>query len=318
MTKEELIDTIRIEFKGVKLHGGTGLNAAQAINHYAYDSIDEQYQLDESENWENLSLEELNSKRGALFYLDSKGYRFLLPAFMICELNERLSFALIDVFSGRTNEELAIIFSKFNYHQMKVMIICFESLQAIGRFDADEIDIIKLISVLNKILNTKLPLSDKNFTGIWCAWYENGVKQYESEYKVGKQHGKVTTWYKNGAKETEVEYQNDIINGKTFSWYRSGVIRSEGYYMDGKRFEKFYIWYENGDPQYEGNYFLIDGITCRKVSSWHRHGVKKYEREWKNEKLDGKRIEWDENGNKTKDQEYKEGVLVKDYLATTK
>ena len=56
-------------------------------------------------------------------------------------------------------------------------------------FNSENDEITVLISNLKKILNTKLPLSQKNFTGKWNVWYENGVKQYESEYKDGKQHG---------------------------------------------------------------------------------------------------------------------------------
>ena len=61
-----------------------------------------------------------------------------------------------------------------------------------------------------------------------------------------------------------------------------------------------------------------DHIQNGKAVSWHKNGVKKSESVIKDGKRDGKRIEWDMDGNKIKDQEFKDNVMIKDYLAPSK
>lgn len=53
--------------------------------------------------------------------------------------------------------------------------------------------------------------SGKPFTGKAVAYYENGQKRIEFEYRDGKKDGKWITWYENGKKKLEGEYRDGEI-----------------------------------------------------------------------------------------------------------
>ena len=40
------------------------------------------------------------------------------------------------------------------------------------------------------------------------AWYENGQKNYEDNFKDGKLDGKKTTWHENGQIKSESNYKD--------------------------------------------------------------------------------------------------------------
>ena len=39
--------------------------------------------------------------------------------------------------------------------------------------------------------------------GKWIKWYDNGQKEYEKHYKMGKLSGPYTSWWENGNKWSE-------------------------------------------------------------------------------------------------------------------
>ena len=83
------------------------------------------------------------------------------------------------------------------------------------------------------------------------AWYTNGRKSYEEEYKNEKLEGKYIEWYENGNKMHEGEYKNGKEEGKWIGWWENGNKLYEGEYKNGEQEGKWLGWYENGDKWYE-------------------------------------------------------------------
>jgi antitoxin component YwqK of YwqJK toxin-antitoxin module/ankyrin repeat protein len=328
LRKSELIEEIKNEFKEVKLNGGMGLNCAKSFDDYEYDKIDDM--LEEEENWANISFDDLNDKSGGFRYFDSRGLLFHLPAYLVCELNYKFEQDLINYFVSEQFDRLVKKFSSFNYEQMRVTINCFEYFHQIGGSIDSEITDLKtklgvglnfnkknisdLISNLHKILNFKLPLSKKNYTGKLNVSYENGVKHYEIEYKDGKINGKEIFWYSNGVKETETEYKEDLLNGKTTSWYSSGTLKSESEFKNGKQINNSTTWYENGAKYWEDSFNDKNGNPKGKSTSWYKNGNKEKEVGYLGDLPHGKYLKWDEKGNVLIDQDYLNGKMIKDNL----
>ncbi len=89
-----LIERIRKAFEGVRLEDGIGLMQAEAEDDYA--SMDVQHflaQYEERENWSSLTANHLNTCSCALSYVDAKGFRFLIPAFVIHDIMGQLTSA---------------------------------------------------------------------------------------------------------------------------------------------------------------------------------------------------------------------------------
>ena len=86
-TVQEVISEIRDAFQGIKLDDGIGLFEGRALDDYADDATRQAArQKDERDSWDNIPRERLESYNDALSFLDPKGIRFHLPAFLIAEL----------------------------------------------------------------------------------------------------------------------------------------------------------------------------------------------------------------------------------------
>ena len=66
------------------------------------------------------------------------------------------------------------------------------------------------------------------------GWYENGVLNYDHNYKNGKLHGNYKKWRENGELRCDANYKNDELHGKCKSWYYSGELWSDLNYKNGK------------------------------------------------------------------------------------
>jgi antitoxin component YwqK of YwqJK toxin-antitoxin module len=74
----------------------------------------------------------------------------------------------------------------------------------------------------------------KNYTGIWTCWHDNGKKASDGYYVNGKQSGQWICWYDNEKKSTE------------------------GCYINGEKTGRWVYWYANGDKMYEDSY--VNGV----------------------------------------------------------
>jgi len=88
--KEELIQSIKSAFEGVKLEDGTGLFESCAIDKYWLekdDAVRKEYrQKDEVNDWSVIPIENMECGIGGHSFFDAKGMRFHLPAYMIAQL----------------------------------------------------------------------------------------------------------------------------------------------------------------------------------------------------------------------------------------
>jgi formylglycine-generating enzyme required for sulfatase activity len=90
-------------------------------------------------------------------------------------------------------------------------------------------------------------LKDGEPDGVWTYWHENGQKESEGTYKNGKEDGKWTRWYENGQKRVEKNYKDGEEIGSTdWEYYSNGQKRVERNYKDGKEDGKWTYWNEDG------------------------------------------------------------------------
>jgi antitoxin component YwqK of YwqJK toxin-antitoxin module len=124
---------------------------------------------------------------------------------------------------------------------------------------------------------------------VWCekegkkqgkavAWYVNGGKQSEGEFKDGKQHGKWMGWYPNGNKSAETQFKDGLIHGKGATWYESGRKLGEVQFKNGKEHGQWTMWHENGQKKSESHY--KDGKLHGALTAWYEDGQLKDEREY--------------------------------------
>lgn len=89
-----LIETIRKAFQGVELEDGIGLMQAEAMDGYASDPVLDYLALhDEKRDWTTFTANHLNACSCALSFADAKGFRFLIPAFVIHDIMDLLGTA---------------------------------------------------------------------------------------------------------------------------------------------------------------------------------------------------------------------------------
>lgn len=113
--KLKIIEEISRAFEGVTLGEGIGLFQAQAIDDYA--TIEEQITArnrDEKFNWKNIDSETLLSS--SLSFLDAKGIKFHIPAYIIAELQGKCKGNIIYHLTALGENSLAQ-FSELNREQ---------------------------------------------------------------------------------------------------------------------------------------------------------------------------------------------------------
>jgi hypothetical protein len=90
---EGLCERIRAAFTGVKLADGIGLWQAQGLDDYEPPEVCAEYRLkDEAEDWSRISDDTLQHCNSSPSFLDAKGFRFYMPAFMLSELRGDYGF----------------------------------------------------------------------------------------------------------------------------------------------------------------------------------------------------------------------------------
>ena len=59
----------------------------------------------------------------------------------------------------------------------------------------------------------------------WTAWWSNGNKRIEGNYKEGLKNGAFAFWYKNGQKEKEGFCDGDELIGNWTYYNEDGTVR---------------------------------------------------------------------------------------------
>jgi hypothetical protein len=94
--RQRVADLIRHAFQGVTLGNGVGLWEGRALDDYADARGMAAARLrDERTEWSRIPLDDLCQCESSLTFADAEGVRFLLPAFMMAELEDRLPAGIV-------------------------------------------------------------------------------------------------------------------------------------------------------------------------------------------------------------------------------
>ena len=87
--------------------------------------------------------------------------------------------------------------------------------------------------------------------------YDNGKSKHVEYYKkIGdnQEFVRERAYFYNGQISVETNYKDGKEDGKVIWYYENGQIREKGNYKDGKRDGKWTSYYENGQIREKGNY----------------------------------------------------------------
>ena len=95
------------------------------------------------------------------------------------------------------------------------------------------------------------PASETNsgLNGEQITRYPNGQIKLKGNLKDGKKTGIWYAYYENGVKQSENEYEYDILNGKSATFYPSGQLRYIGYFKNGKKDGLWEYYSKEGELQ---------------------------------------------------------------------
>lgn len=123
-----------------------------------------------------------------------------------------------------------------------------------------------------------------NFTGKYEKFYDNGVLEFEKNYKNGLLDGCYTRRHENGVVSVRKHYINGLLDGIYESWYDNSKIHFKEHYINDKRDGESLGWYNNGQL------------------SWQKH--------YKNGRLDGECKRWNLDGTLEYIKNYKDGEFI--------
>jgi hypothetical protein len=91
----ELIPLITEAFIGVRLGDGVGLYHAQGLDDYEDQATCARYRAeDEKDDWTAITSDKLRQCHSSLSFFDAEGFRFHLPAYLICDLRGEYGFGM--------------------------------------------------------------------------------------------------------------------------------------------------------------------------------------------------------------------------------
>ena len=82
--------------------------------------------------------------------------------------------------------------------------------------------------------------------GLWIAWYANGQKMLEGNYRKDVPVGKFTWWYETGQKQAEGQYLAGVQEGTWITWHPNGMKQSKAVYKAGDLAGEFMRWEPSG------------------------------------------------------------------------
>ena len=90
----------------MKLGDGVGLHQAQGIDDYESAEVCAVYrECDEKDDWNRISVEDLNKCNSSLSFFDDEGMRFHLPAYLLADLNGEYGFCMAFVLTKTSQLE---------------------------------------------------------------------------------------------------------------------------------------------------------------------------------------------------------------------
>ena len=107
-------------------------------------------------------------------------------------------------------------------------------------------------------------------------WYDNGIKEFEIQYKDSVPHGKIKRWTMLGDVALDGEYKNGKREGTWTSYFveRLNSRRKEAvrHYKDDHPVGDWESWHFNGNKASEEHYD-DNGDTVGVLKKWHDNGV---------------------------------------------
>ncbi|MCA8910405.1 MAG: hypothetical protein KDB82_01775 [Planctomycetes bacterium] len=122
--------------------------------------------------------------------------------------------------------------------------------------------------------------------GAWKWYYQDGVLQWETDYKDGNWHGTSTQYHANGKKYRQGTFENGFATGTFKQWHDNGQLEVEGEVSSGQKNS-----FDHPVRQGTWKWYFRDGVT-----SW--------EINYKNNNWDGTVVQYHSNGN-----EYQKGTF---------
>ncbi|MFH1074464.1 MAG: toxin-antitoxin system YwqK family antitoxin [Candidatus Firestonebacteria bacterium] len=162
---------------------------------------------------------------------------------------------------------------------------------------------------------------------------EEGLLQYDAEYKNGLLDGKKTLYYKDktpmqiisyrkgkkngiyiayhqtGKIEYEENYREEVKQGKRKTYYASGAPESEETYKDDVLDGPWKKYWENG--KVKGETFYKNGAPMGSFKSYHENGKVETEANYRNGLLDGIMKVYGPDGKLKSEELYKDEKLIK-------
>lgn len=80
------------------------------------------------------------------------------------------------------------------------------------------------------------------------AYYDNGIKKHEINYKGDQKDGICKWWYENGTLSTQAEYKDGKLNGKYQKYTGEAIMISSQEYVNDLKHGLSITYNKNGDP----------------------------------------------------------------------
>lgn len=90
--------------------------------------------------------------------------------------------------------------------------------------------------------------------GWYTAWYRNGGKAVEGEYRDGERTGQWLRFWEDGRRFEDLSYRGGKLEGPYLSWHRSGKPSAAGQYREHWQAGRWAFWHDTGAKAAEGDY----------------------------------------------------------------
>jgi len=93
--------------------------------------------------------------------------------------------------------------------------------------------------------------------------YKDKDEKMLNEIPISKEHTKLMAYFSNGNKAAEIEFKNSERNGKTIYYYPSGIKKEEAFYIDDEIDGTYKLWNNNGKliEEIDYSYGEVNGIS---------------------------------------------------------
>lgn len=93
--------------------------------------------------------------------------------------------------------------------------------------------------------------------GTWKKFYPNGRITEQRLFENGLKVGKYVAWWSNGKKQLEYQFKDGEYEGTCREWNEKGLLLKQMNYVKGHEVGAQKWWYENG--KIRANYVIING-----------------------------------------------------------